>query len=250
LNEQIEGINWVSEALKAGRQIHRIYVDDSRKDRRVESILAHAHKRGIPVESVGKNQLRSMSASGSPQGVVALASPYHYWPIEDILEFTQSRGEQPFLILLDGVEDPQNLGAIIRTAECAGVHGIVLPLHHSVKVTPAVGRASAGAVEHMKIALVTNLVRAIEELKQGGLWIVGADAMANHTYFEVSLAAPLALVFGGEGRGIRRLVREHCDILVSIPMFGQLNSLNVSTACALVTFEVLRQRYQDGGVKG
>ncbi len=244
MSEQIEGINWVIEAFKAGRKIHKLYVDGSRKDKRLDYVLEHAKKSEVPVESVTKEQLKKMSVSGSPQGVLAVASDYSYRSLEDILEFAEERGEPPLVILLDGVEDPQNLGAVVRVAECAGVHGIVLPSHRSAKVTPAVGRASAGAVEHMRIALTTNLVRAIEDLKKAGLWVVGADASAPDLYFGIEFPAPLALVFGGEGRGIRRLVREHCDMLVSIPMYGKLNSLNVATACAVITYEALRQRHQ------
>jgi len=249
VSEQIEGINWVIEAFKAGRKIHKLYVDGSRTDKRLDSVLRYAEQFQVPVERASGDELKKLSASGLPQGVLAVASPYSYCSVDEILEYAEERKEPPLVILLDGVEDPQNLGAVIRVAECAGVHGVILPSHRSAKVTPAVGRASAGAVEHVRIALVTNLVQTIDELKKAGLWVVGADASAPDLYFRVELPTPLALVFGGEGRGMRRLVREHCDMLVSIPMYGKLNSLNVATACAVVTYEAVRQRMVPQGVK-
>lgn len=241
MSEQLEGINSILEALRAGRKVERIYLDNARRDRRVEAILALAAEKRIPVEAVDRSRLKAMSATGISQGVVAKVAPYHYYQVEDILESAMDKREAPFMIILDGVEDPQNLGSIIRTAECAGVHGIIIPQRGSAKVTAAVGRASAGAVEYVKIALATNLVTVIKSLKKAGLWIVGADPTAEQFYFDMTIPTPVALIIGGENRGIRRLVREQCDLLLKIPMYGRVGSLNASISCALVTYEVVRQ---------
>lgn len=241
MSEQLEGINSVMEALRSGRKIERIYVDRTRQDRRMEAVLALAAEKGIPVETVDRARLKSVSITGATQGIVATAVSYRYYLVEDIIDSAASKGEAPFIIILDGIEDPQNLGSIIRTAECAGVHGVIIPQRHSAKITPAVGRASAGAVEHVKVSLVPNLVNTIKYLKRVGLWVVGSDPAAGDVYFDVNFPTPLALVVGGEGRGIRRLVRENCDMVVRIPMFGRVGSLNASVACALVVYEVIRQ---------
>jgi 23S rRNA (guanosine2251-2'-O)-methyltransferase len=175
------------------------------------------------------------------QGVVALVDSYEYSRLEEILENAALKKEPPFVLLLDGIEDPQNMGSIIRTAECAGVHGVIIPQHNSVEITAAVVRASAGAVEHMLVARVTNLVNCIKDLKKQGLWVVGAD-MEGTAYNLSNIPAPTALVIGGEGSGIRKLVRQNCDMLVSIPMSGKVSSLNASVAAGLIIYEVIRQR--------
>jgi 23S rRNA (guanosine2251-2'-O)-methyltransferase len=173
---------------------------------------------------------------------VAEAEPYRYFSLENMLDEARDRGVEPLLLLLDGVEDPQNLGAIIRTAECLGAHGVIIPKHGACPVTPAVTRASAGASEHLKVAMVTNLVRTIKELKDQGLWIVGTDSQAPVSCFDMSFPGPVALVIGGEGSGMRRLVRENCDYMVNIPMMGRVNSLNASVSSAIVLAEIVRQR--------
>jgi 23S rRNA (guanosine2251-2'-O)-methyltransferase len=182
-----------------------------------------------------------MYTTANHQGVVALVDGYQYSSPEEILEQAALKGEPPFVLILDGIEDPQNMGAIIRTAECAGVHGVIIPQHNTVEMTAAVVRASAGAVEHMMVTRVTNLVNCIKDLKKQGLWVVGAD-LDGDSYCHASIPSPTALVVGGEGKGIRKLVRENCDMLVSIPMSGEITSLNASVAAGIIIYEVIRQR--------
>lgn len=242
MSEQLEGINSVLEALRVGRAIKKIYVDKARQDQRIDTILSLAARKRVPVERVDRARLNSLSQYGRCQGVLARVSPYRYYEVEEMLEEAFIRKEEPFLIILDGLEDPQNLGSIIRTAECAGVHGVIIPRHGAARITPAVARASAGAIEHVKVAQVTNLVNTIESLKRAGVWVVGTDPAAQQDYFEIAIPTPVALVIGGEGRGVRRRVKEHCDLVVKIPMYGSLGSLNAAISCALVAYEVVRQR--------
>lgn len=242
MKTKVAGINSIFEALKGQRKVHKIYIQEGRKGKKMSDLLNLAGTMGVYVQYVEKRELDKMYTVTNHQGVVAVVDEYEYASMEEVLEKAVSRGEQPFLLILDGLEDPRNLGAIIRTAECAGVHGIIIPRHNSVEVTEAVARASAGAVEHVLLVRETNIVNAMQYLKNKGLWVIGADPGGGGEYFSTALPTPAAVVIGGEGKGIRRLVKENCDVLVNIPMFGRVNSLNASVAAALVLYEVLRQR--------
>lgn len=242
INDVLLGINSVLEALQAGRKIKVIRIARNQSDRRLQQILRLAEDRRIEVIEVDRKVLDRIASSGSHQGVVAEAEPYRYYSLEDILNQAAAEGEEPLLLLLDGIEDPQNLGAIIRTAEGLGAHGAVIPRHGACPVTPAVARASAGASEHLKVAVVTNLVSTMKELKERGMWIVGTDSRAAVSCYDMIYPSSIALVVGGEGKGIRRLVKENCDYMVSIPMRGRVNSLNASVSAAIVLAEIVRQR--------
>jgi 23S rRNA (guanosine2251-2'-O)-methyltransferase len=213
----------------------------------VREIILEARRLGIVVQLV---DVRHLPGGPEAQGVVALASVRPTVQVEDILAAASARGEPPFVLVLDGVEDPTNLGALIRTADGAGVHGVIIPRHRAVGLTPAVARASAGAVEYVPVAVVGNLVQTLEELKRAGLWIVGADMEAPQRHHEASLMPPLAVVVGGEGRGLGRLVREHCDLVVSLPMRGRTASLNVSVAAGILLYEVVRRIAETGAGGG
>lgn len=241
MKEKLAGVNSIMEAIKGKRKIHKIFVQEGRAGKKVEDLLKLAASRGIYIQEVPKQRLNDMYTAGNHQGIVAEVDNYQYCSIEEVLEHAAMKGEPPLLLILDGLEDPQNLGSIIRSAEAAGVHGVVIPRHNSVEVTPAVARASAGAVEHMKVVLATNLVNTIKYLKEEGFWVVGAD-MDGKNYINEKFPSPTVLVIGGEGRGIRRLVKENCDLVVKIPMYGQVNSLNASAAAAVLLFETVRQR--------
>jgi len=242
MEEKITGINSVMEALKGPRKVGKIFILKTRQDKRTQQLLQLARKKGVFVQYVAKQQLDQMSGSVNHQGVLALVESYKYAELEQVIQLAQDRGEDPLILILDGLEDPQNLGSIIRTAECAGVHGVIVPRHGSSKVSEAVVRTSAGAVEHILLVQETNLVNTIRDLKYRGFWVVGADIEATSNYFAISYSGPIALVIGSEGKGMRRLVKENCDFLVKIPMSGQINSLNASVSAALLIYEVLRQR--------
>ncbi len=231
------GRNPVREALRAGRPINKILLagGDSPPLRELGRLAREA---GIPVQQVDRAKLDKMAGGLPHQGVIAFASVRDYVEVDEILA---RAGEKPFLVILDEINDPHNLGAILRSADAAGVHGVVIPRRRSASLTPAVARASAGAVEYVPVARVTNIVRTVESLKEKGIWIVGAH-MEGQLYWEASLDGPLALVIGGEEKGLGRLVREKCDQLVSLPMLGRVSSLNASVAAALLSYEVLRQR--------
>ena len=241
MQEKLAGVNSIMEALRGKRRVHKIYVQEGRAGKRIDELLQIAKKKGIFFQYVDKQRLDQMYTTANHQGVIAQVDSYEYSSVDEILEQAALLGKDPFILILDGIEDPQNLGSIIRTAECAGVHGIIIPQHNSSEVTAAVSRASAGAVEHIPIARETNLVNCIKRLKEKGLWVVGAD-MEGSEYFSCQMPSPTALVIGGEGSGIRRLVRQNCDMLVSIPMTGLISSLNASVAAGLVIYEVVRQR--------
>ncbi len=228
--------------MQAGRKIKVIRIARNQSDRRLQEVLRLAEDRGIEVIKDDKKVLDRIAASGSHQGIIAEAEPYRYYSLDDILNQAAEQGEEPLLLLLDGIEDPQNLGAIIRTAEGLGAHGAVIPKHGACPVTPAVTRASAGASEHLKVAMVTNMVSAMKELKERGMWIVGTDSRAAVSCYDMTYPDSIALVVGGEGKGIRRLVKENCDYMVSIPMRGRVNSLNASVSAAIVLAEIVRQR--------
>lgn len=230
------------EALRAGRPLDRILVLRGTHGTTIDDIRRFAEQRGVPVLESAKEHFRGHAPEALTQGVLAFAPERPAADLESILSTIRDGNETGFLLILDQIEDPQNLGAMIRTAECAGVHGVIIPKHHASPVNSTVVKVSAGATEHMPVAEVTNIVRAIEELKEAGFWIVGLASDGEKMYNEVDYSVPVALVVGNEGRGIRRLVKEHCDHLIRIPIFGRVASLNASVAAALGLYEVVRQR--------
>jgi 23S rRNA (guanosine2251-2'-O)-methyltransferase len=241
--ELIEGRNPVLETLKAGRKVYRIWLQFDARGDAVSEIRRLAAEQRIPLEEVEGKTLIGRSQTGHPQGVIAQAEAWKYATVDQILARAKSQGEAPFLLLLDGLEDPQNFGSLIRTAETAGVHGIIITEHRAVGLTPAVARASAGAIAYMPVARVTNLVRTMEALKEQGLWFAGADPAGTDFWRSpVDWRGPVGLIIGGEGKGIGRLVKEHCDALVSLPMKGRVSSLNASVAGAILMYEAVRHR--------
>ncbi len=239
------GRNGVRELLKTGRSVDKIFVRRGDREGSINVILAEAAERGIPVIEVEREKLDRMSGSGSHQGVVALAASKDYCTVEDILAIAEERGERPFIVILDGVEDPYNLGAVIRSAECAGCHGVIIPKRRAAGLTATAEKASAGALEHMAVAKVVNIASAVDSLKEKGIWVYAAEADGENLY-DTDLDRPAAIVLGSEGFGISRLVREKCDYAVSIPLYGKVNSLNVSAAAAVVLCEAARQRHRSG----
>jgi len=239
---QIEGRHPVAEALRAGRPLRKLVISRApAAPRGLDHLIGEARRRGIAVQEVDPAVLHRLARTRTPQGVIAYAAAHGVVDLDDVLARSRTRGEKPFVLLLDGVEDPRNLGAILRSAEAAGAHGVVIPRHRSAGLSPAVAAASAGAIEHVLVAQVSNIASAIDRLKREGIWVFGADPGASDAVYDVSLEPPLALVLGGEGRGLSRLARERCDRLVRIPMYGAMGSLNVSVAAALLLFEVRRQ---------
>ncbi len=238
----VAGRKPVIEALRSARPIDTILLLHGSKGPVVEEILQLAGVGKVQVKQVGKHQLDALAAGTATQGVVAVLPARALWDLTQILESIRRRNATGFLLILDQIEDPHNLGALVRTAECTGVHGVLIPRFHAAAVTPAVIKASAGATEHIPIAEVTNIVHTIRDLKQEGFWIVGLGAEGDSLYREPDYTVPVALVVGNEGRGIRRLVKEHCDFLVRIPLYGAVGSLNASVAGALVMYEVVRAR--------
>ncbi|MCR5281992.1 MAG: 23S rRNA (guanosine(2251)-2'-O)-methyltransferase RlmB [Lachnospiraceae bacterium] len=237
----IEGRNAVLEALKSGRAIDRIFVLDGCQDGPVNTIKREAKKRDIMLRYVQKERLDQLSGSGKHQGVIAYVAAYEYAEVEDLLKAARDAGEDPFLVLLDGIEDPHNLGAIIRSANQAGAHGVIIPKNRAVGLTATVAKTSAGALNYTPVARVTNLVRCMEELKKEGLWFVCAD-MDGEVMYRQNLTGPIGLVIGSEGGGVSRLVKETCDLTASIPMKGQIDSLNASVAAGILCYEIVRQR--------
>lgn len=237
----IEGRNAVIEAYRAGRAIDRIYIQDGCQDGPVMTIKREARKHDTVIKYVARERLDQLSETGKHQGVIAYAAAYEYVQVEDILEKAREKGEPPFLILLDNIEDPHNLGAIIRTANLGGAHGVIIPRNRAVGLTATVARTSAGALNYTPVARVTNLARTIEELKKEGLWFVCAD-MDGTMMYDLDLKGPIGLVIGNEGEGVGKLVREKCDMVASIPMKGQIDSLNASVAAGVLAYEILRQR--------
>ena len=238
----IIGRNSVTEALRAGRSIQKIYIAASNTSSAMQKIHDLASDRGIVVERVPSRVLQHIAPEGRHQGVVAIAAAIDFADLTDALVAVAEKKETPFLVLLDGIEDVHNLGAIIRTAECAGVHAVLVPKRRSAPLNETVGKTSAGAMEYMPIVPVGNMVQLLKKLKKRGFWVIGADMDGTVDYFHSSLTDPIVLVIGSEGRGISRLVKETCDVLVQIPMFGQVNSLNASVAAALLMYETVRQR--------
>lgn len=239
--DRIEGRNAVLEAYRSGRSVDKLFVQEHLSDGPVRSILREAKKSDTIVNFVTKERLDEMSPGGHHQGVIAQVSSYEYSTVEAILENAESKGEAPFLILLDGIEDPHNLGAIIRTACQAGAHGVITTKHRAAGLTSTVVRTSAGALNYIPVAKVTNLARTIAELKEKGIWFACAD-MNSTTMYEANLTGPIGLVIGNEGEGVSRLVREACDFTVSIPMTGKIDSLNASVAAGVLMYEIVRQR--------
>ena len=240
--QQIEGRNAVLEALRAGRSIDRLFVADGPKEGALGTIVKEAAKhRETKVHTVSREKLDSMSETGKHQGVIAVAAAYEYAEVEDILARAREKGEDPFLFILDGIEDPHNLGAIIRTANLCGAHGVIIRLDRAAGLTATVARASAGALNYTPVAKVTNITAAIESLKKEGLWFACADMNGTRMY-DLNLKGPLGLVIGNEGKGVSELVKKHCDMVASIPMFGDIDSLNASVAAGVLAFEVVRQR--------
>lgn len=238
----IEGRNAVIEALRAGRTIDKIYIAKGDVDQTLGHIASKARSAGVVVVEADRRKLDAMSQTHAHQGVIALCAVKEYCTVADILDVAKTRGEPPFVIVCDEISDPHNLGAIIRSAECAGAHGIIIPKRRSAGLTAIVDKTSAGAAEHVAIARVPNLSAAIGELKKSGLWVYGAAAEGASPMWQTDLTGPVCLVIGSEGDGIGRLVRENCDFLVSIPLKGQISSLNASAAAAVLMYEVLRQR--------
>lgn len=241
-SEVVVGRNPVREALRAGRPMERILIGPGEPSGVLQQIVAEAEGRGIVVRRADRRQLERLSQGEVHQGVVAIAAPVAYARLEDVFALAERRAEPPLILLLDEVQDPHNLGSLLRSADGAGAHGVIVPRRRAAGLTMTVARTSAGAVEHVPVVQVANIVDTVRRLKQNGLWIAGADMDAEQTYWEADLTGPLALVVGGEDKGIGRLVREQCDFVVRIPMFGNVNSLNVGVAGGLFLFEVLRQR--------
>lgn len=234
------GRNPLRELLRSGRAIDKIFVQRGEKEGSIIPLIAEAKKLGVVVVEVEKQKLDTLSGGASHQGVVAFAAEKEYCEIADILEYAREKGEMPFVVVADEINDPHNLGAIIRSADCLGAHGIIIPKRRSVGLTSTVSKASAGALENMRIAKAVNIASAIDELKEAGLWIYAAD-MDGKPYYEHKFDAPTAIVLGSEGYGISRLVKEKCDFVISIPQYGTVNSLNVSNAAAIIMSEVARQ---------
>ena len=237
----IEGRNAVLEAFRAGKTIDKLYVQDGVKDGPIQSIIREAKKQDTIVNFVSRERLNQMSEEGHHQGVIAHAAAYEYAEVEDILKAAEEKGEPPFIFLLGGIEDPHNLGAIIRTANLAGAHGVIIPKRRASGLTAVVAKTSAGALNYTPVAKVTNLAATIEELKEKGLWFVCAD-MNGELMYRLNLKGPVGLVIGGEGDGVGRLVREKCDMVASIPMKGDIDSLNASVAAGVLAYEIVRQR--------
>lgn len=242
----IEGRNAVIEALKSDRTIEQILVAKGDTEGSINVVNGLAREKGIVVKEVERRKLDSMSTTGSHQGVIAIVTPYKYCEVQDILTFAKEKGEKPFIVVLDEIEDPHNFGSIIRTAEICGAHGIVIPKRRNVGVTPVVYKTSAGAVEYMKIAKVTNINTVLEDLKKQGIWVYGADMEGKSYCFQEKLDGAIALVIGSEGKGISKLTKEKCDVLVKIPMAGNITSLNASVAAGIIMYEVLKQKISRG----
>ena len=241
-DDQVEGRNAVIELLESGRDINKIFVSNGEKNGSINKILAMARERKVIVSEVNKLKLEQMASSDNHQGVIAIVPPYEYCDIDDILECAKSRNEDPFIIILDGIEDPHNLGAIIRTAETAGVHGIIIPKRRAAGVNSTVTKVAAGAVEHMNIARVNNINEAIRYLKENDVWVCGTDIDTNKYHYNQDLTGSIAIVIGSEGFGMSKLVKENCDFLVKIPMKGKITSLNASVSAGIVVYEAVRQR--------
>lgn len=238
----LEGRNAVQEALTAGRPIDKVYIAAGETDRALARLAAMAREAGAAVAETDRRKLDQLSATGAHQGIIAVVAAHAYASVDDILENVKRRGEAPLIVICDELSDPHNLGAIIRTAECAGAHGVIIPKRRSVGLTAVVGKASAGALEYLPVARVSNLVSTIRELQKAGVWVFGTAADGDTALYKADLKGPAAIVIGNEGEGMSRLVSEACDFKVSIPMHGRISSLNASNAAAILLYEAVRQR--------
>lgn len=239
---QLEGRNALQEALKSGRTVDKVFIAAGETDRALQRLAAEAKEAGAVVVPVDRRKLDAMSFTRAHQGVIALVAAHVYYSIDDILEEAASRGEAPLIVICDELSDPHNLGAILRSAECAGAHGVIIPKRRSVGLTATVAKASAGAIEYMKVARVTNINNAIAELKEKGVWVFGTAAEGSIPMYQANLTVPAAIVIGNEGDGMSQLVRKNCDVMLNIPMKGHISSLNASAAASILLYEALRQR--------
>ncbi len=240
--DQVEGRNSVLELLESGKDINKIYITRGEKHGSINKIIAKARERKIIIVEKDKRQMQEIAQTENYQGVIAIVPPFEYCEIEDILEEAKNKNEDPFVLILDGIEDPHNLGSIIRTAETAGVHGIIIPKRRAATVNSTVNKTSAGAVEHMKIARVNNISESINKLKEAGLWICGTDINTKTYYYDQDLTGAIGIVIGNEGQGISEKVKKNCDFLVKIPMKGKVTSLNASVSTGIIIYEALKQR--------
>ena len=246
MNENaVEGRNVVIEAFRSGKTVDKLYIQEGLKDYAISTILREAKKHGTYVNFVSKDRLDGMSETGKHQGVVAIVAAYEYASVEDILEKARQNDEPPFIFILDGIEDPHNLGAIIRTANLCGAHGVIIPKHRAVGLTAAVARASAGAINYTPVAKVTNINKTMKELKDAGMWFVCAD-MGGEKMYNIDLTGSIGLIIGNEGDGVSKGVKKNCDFIASIPMKGDIDSLNASVACGVLAYEIVRQRIAKG----
>ena len=241
-DDQVEGRNSVLELLESGKDINKIFVARGEKQGSINKIIGKAKDSKIVLVETDKRKLDEMSQTGNHQGVIAIVPPFEYCDVDDILNVAKEQNEDPFVIILDGIEDPHNLGAIIRTAETAGAHGVIIPKRRAVGVNSTVNKSSAGAVEYMKVARVNNITETMNYLKEKGLWIIGTDMDTDKYYYNQNMTGPIAIVIGSEGFGMSRLVKENCDILVKIPMNGKITSLNASVSAGIVMYEVVKQK--------
>ncbi len=241
-NDKLEGRNSVMEALKANRTINKLFVIKGEREGSIRQIVAMARQKGIIITEVEKSALDSMSTSRSHQGVIAFVAVKEYVEVDDILRIAHEKGQPPFIIILDEITDPHNFGAILRTANAVGAHGVIIPKRRAIGLTSAVSKASAGAVEYVPVSRVTNISQTMEYLKKNNVWVVGTDATGDKAFYESDLKGPIALVVGSEGEGMGKLIRDKCDFVVNIPMQGEISSLNASVAGAIVMYEILKQR--------
>ena len=242
--DQVEGRNSVIELLESGKDVNKIFIEKGEKHGSIYKIIAMAKERKIVLVEKDKKQMEEITQNKNYQGVIAIIPPFEYCELEDILNKAKEKNEEPFVLILDGIEDPHNLGSIIRTAETAGVHGIIIPKRRAASVNSTVAKVSSGAIEHMLVARVNNISDAIEKLKEKGLWICGTDISTNKYYYEQDLKGPIGIVIGNEGKGIGKKVKNNCDFLVKIPMLGKVTSLNASVSAGIIIYEALKQRME------
>lgn len=240
--DQVEGRNSVLELLESGKDINKILIAGGEKHGSIHKIIAIAKERKVMVVEVDKGKLAQLAQTSNHQGVIAIVPPFDYCQVYDIIQAAKNKKEDPFILILDGIEDPHNLGSIIRTAETAGIHGVIIPKRRAASVNSTVNKVSAGAVEHMKIARVNNITETIQKLKEQGIWICGTDMDTNQYYYNQDLTGPLAIVIGSEGFGMSRLVKESCDFIIKIPMKGKITSLNASVSTGIIVYESVKQR--------
>ena len=241
-DDQVEGRNSVLELLESEKDINKIFISKGDRQGSINKIIGKARDNKVVIVEVDKKKLDEMSQTGNHQGVIAIVPPFEYCDVDDILNVAKEKNEDPFIIILDGIEDPHNLGAIIRTAETAGAHGVIIPKRRAVGVNSTVNKSSAGAVEYMKVARVNNITETMNYLKEQGLWIIGTDMDTDRYYYNQDMTGPIAIVIGSEGFGMSRLVKENCDILVKIPMKGNITSLNASVSAGIVMYEIVKQK--------